>query len=120
MAYQSVITKDENGNFVTIETEIPDQPEHVPTSDEIVNALTKAVQMYLDATARLKNYDGILSACTYATDPDPVFQSEGQACVVWRSACWAKSYEVMAEVQAGTRPIPTAQELIGLMPVSPW
>lgn len=34
----------------------------------------------------------------------------------WRSAVWAKGYEILAQVQAGERGIPTEVELIAELP----
>ena len=34
----------------------------------------------------------------------------------WRSAVWAKGYEILAQVQAGERAIPTEEELIAELP----
>lgn len=78
--------------------------------------LTAAIQRHLDETARSKNYDGILSLCTYATSTNPIFAAEGQAGLAWRDAVWTASYEIMDEVLAGERPVPTAEELIDLLP----
>lgn len=64
-------------------------------------------QLRLDAFARTRNYDNILSACTYATDPSPIFSVEGQRCVELRSITWSTLYQILAEVEAGTRPVPT-------------
>lgn len=127
---------DSNNTFIRTENfeEPPTQPNpvkglrwevyvptpYIPTEQDIINSLTWAVQSHLDTIAREKNYDGILSACTYVTSSVPQFAAEGAACVVWRDDCWAKCYEVMAEVKAGTRAIPTADELVALMPVAPW
>lgn len=88
----------------------------VPTLEEY----TSAVQMHLDAKARERNYDGILSACTYATSSVPKFAAEGQACVSWRDAVWAKCYEVMASVQDGAIQPPTIDELLSELPVMTW
>lgn len=92
------------------QTFLPPQPP-VPTVAEYTNA----VQNHLDAAARLKNYDNILSACSYAGAPN-AFQAEGQKFVKWRGDVWAKCYAVMAEVQAGTRSAPTIDGLIALLP----
>ena len=71
----------------------------------------EAVQNMLDNAAKAKNYDSILSACSYAAYPNP-FQAEGQEFVAWRGAVWAKCYEILGEVEAGTRPAPTVSELL--------
>lgn len=103
--------------------EEPQDPGYVPpepTPEEVLAELTAAVQRHLDDTARTRNYDGILSLCTYAQDPDPKFAAEGMAGVAWRSAVWRTCYSVMDEVLAGTRGIPTAEELIALLPPFAW
>ena len=90
-------------------------PEPEFTEQELIEqtkqmALT-AVQNMLDNAAKAKGYDSILSACSYAAYPNP-FQAEGQEFVAWRGAVWAKCYEILAEVEAGTRPVPTVSELL--------
>lgn len=82
--------------------------------------LTQAVQRHLDEKAQERNYDNILSLCTYATSQNPKFQVEGQAGVEWRDAVWAKGYQMLDEVLAGTRPIPTADEVIAELPDFAW
>jgi hypothetical protein len=74
-----------------------------PVQEQIVTA----TQQRLDDFAKTRNYDGILSLATYATSTVPKFQTEGQYGVESRDATWAKLYEIMAEVEAGTRPMPT-------------
>ena len=110
-----------------IETyEIPDPtPEEVAAAQaaeqkRIIDELTAAVQNHLDAKAKERNYDGILSACTYATSTNAKFQVEGQACVEWRDACWATAYNVMDDVLAGNIDIPTKEELISKLPELVW
>lgn len=91
-----------------------------PTPEQIISALTAAVQTHLDATARTRNYDGILSLCSYAASTSPVFGPEGLAGVAWRDAVWASCYAILAEVQAGNRTVPTAAELLAELPAMVW
>jgi hypothetical protein len=79
-----------------------------------------AVQAMLDAKAREREYDGILSATTYATSTLPRFQAEGQACVAWRDAVWSKCYELMEQVDTGALAQPTVDELLAMLPAMEW
>lgn len=78
------------------------------------------VQAHLDATAHTRNYDGILSLASYVNSTNPVFAAEGQAGLTWRDAVWAKCYEVLADVMAGTASVPTQEELIAVLPAIVW
>jgi len=108
-----VIVADENGRPI-----LQDPPP--PTAEQIIARYTAGVQKHLDDFARTRNYDDILSACTYATSIAPKFKAEGQYCVEARDATWAKCYEVLAAVEAGSRPMPTVDELLAEMPVLTW
>jgi hypothetical protein len=78
------------------------------------------IQTLLDNTARSRGYDDIVSLCTYANSTIPKFKAEGQAGVDWRDACWAKCYQIMSEVQGGTRSIPTPEEILSELPNIIW
>lgn len=73
----------------------------------VKNEIVDRTQARLDEFAQTRSYDGILSLCTYATSTNAKFQAEGQYGVEARDATWAKLYEILAEVEAGTRPIPS-------------
>lgn len=90
----------ENGEFIK-----PQPPQ--PSPEEIQASIVSATQQRLDDFARTRNYDGILSLCTYATSAVPKFQAEGQYGVTARDATWATLYQILAEVEAGTRPVPS-------------
>lgn len=84
----------------------------------IAQRFTEAIQNKLDQTAKAYGYDDIRSAVTYAEEPSVAkFQQEGQAFRAWRSLVWAKAYQVMAEVQQGSRPMPTEQEIMAELPL---
>jgi len=91
-----------------------------PSAEQIKAQYTVAVQAMLDAEARTHNYDGILSACTYATSTVEKFKAEGQACVNWRDAVWSACYAILAEVEDGTRNQPTVAGLISMLPAMTW
>ena len=80
-----------------------------------------ATQQRLDDFAGSRRYDGILSACSYATSTVPKFQAEGQYCVQARDATWAALYAFLAQVEAGERPLPAGYaELEAELPVLVW
>jgi len=80
-----------------------------------------STQARLDDFARTRKYDGILSLCTYATSTVAKFAQEGQYGVTARDATWAKLYEMLDEVQAGTRPMPSGYaEIQGELPALVW
>ena len=108
-----VIVADESGRPV-----LKDPPP--PTHEQIIAQYTGAVQQHLDVFARTRGYDGILSAATYATSTVPKFAAEGQYAVEARDATWAKCYEVLAAVEAGSHPMPTLDELLAELPVLTW
>lgn len=93
---------------------------YVPTQQDIINSLTIAVQAHLDNKARERNYDGILSMCTYVTSTNPKFAAEGQAGVEWRDDVWEYCYQVLRGCELGTRNIPTVDELISELPAFTW
>lgn len=91
-----------------------------PAPEQIIAGFTAAVQQRLDDFAKTRGYDGILSAATYATSTVPTFAAEGQYAVQIRDATWAKCYEILAAVEAGTKPVPTLDELMSELPVMTW
>ncbi len=114
-----------NANNATIEDkgeyyECVAIPIHVPTEQEIQKALENGIEAWMNETVQQRNYKDIVSACSYAVSTDETFAKEGQACIVWRDTCWRKCYEMLAEVKAGTRPIPTLEEVITELPKLEW
>lgn len=77
---------------------------------------TVQVQKMLDDAAKALGYDSCLSVCSYIDTGVEKFDAEGKQFRAWRSAIWARGYELLAEVKAGSRPVPTPEELPELMP----
>ena len=98
----------------------PEPEPYVPTPEEQQQMFTAAIQMHLDRFAQTRNYDGIMSAATYATSTIPKFRAEGQYAVEARDLTWAKGYEIMDAVMSGQRPMPTLEEVIAELPGLEW
>jgi hypothetical protein len=107
------IVADESGRPV-----LQDPPP--PTVEQVIAQYTSMVQARLDDFAHTRGYDGILSACTYATSTVPKFAAEGQYCVQARDVTWAKCYDVLQEVRSGQQPMPTWQDLEAELPPLGW
>ena len=97
---------DETGKVHTVAEQEADAQAVADT--EIQNTIVAAVQQRLDVFASSRGYDGILSACTYATSGVAKFAAEGQRAVDLRDATWAKLHEILAAVKAGTHVKPTS------------
>ena len=82
------------------------------------------VEARLNAFAATRRYSSINSACSYSTSTDPQFRLEGEYCVQARDATYRKCYdlleEYMPDVLAGTRPIPTWEEIETQLPPLVW
>lgn len=90
-------------------------------TDAVKERIIQATQQRLDIFAKTRNYDGILSLATYATSTNLKFQAEGQYGVEARDATWAKLYEILAEVEAGMRPMPVGfKDIEPELPILQW
>lgn len=93
----------------------------LPDPPSLQEQVVAATQQRLDDFARTRNYDGILSACTYATSTVPKFAAEGQHAVQARDATWAALYALLEEVQTGQRPAPESfDDVAPLLPALEW
>lgn len=81
--------------------------------------LTDALNQHLDAVARQRRYDNRFTCSLRAGFTGP-FQAEGLAFAAWMDVCNLTAYQIMAEVKAGLRPIPTEEELVAEMPTIQW
>jgi hypothetical protein len=108
-------------SYHDIPQEVP-EPEPTPlTPEQLQNNFSATIQQRLDDFARTRNYDSILSACTYAASTVAKFKKEGQACVNLRDATWAAAYNILAEVQAGDRPMSASiADIEADLPAAVW
>jgi hypothetical protein len=86
------------------------------TPEQIIKRLESALDAHLDAVANSYRYESIRTMVTYALSTNPQFAAEGNAGLQFRDAVYSIGIEIIAEVQAGNREIPTESELIALMP----
>ncbi len=89
------------------------------TADQLEDALTAVLNQHLDTVARQRRYDSRFTCSLRAGFPGP-FQEEGQVFAGWMDACNMAAYQLMAEVKAGSRAVPTEADLIAAMPVIEW
>lgn len=100
---------------------LPEAEKAPLTEGQLLANFTAAIQGRLDGFAQTRNYDNILSACTYATSAVAKFNAEGQACVNLRDATWSAAYDILAQVQAGQRPMPvTLADIEADLPALVW
>lgn len=111
-----VLSEDKKGRPVAV----PPPPPPPPTVEEQQAIFVAAIQGHLDSFAQTRNYDGIMSAATYATSTIPKFAAEGQYAVEARDATWTKGYEILDAVLSGQRPMPTIDEVIAELPPLKW
>jgi hypothetical protein len=105
------------GEYGSVASYIPPQKPIEQIQAEIVTDTQKR----LDDFAKTRNYDGILSLCTYASSPNVKFQAEGQYGVDARDTTWTKLYQIFAEVEALTRPMPTSYaDIESELPTLAW
>lgn len=91
-----------------------------PTTEQIIHGFVGLIQNRLDDFAKTRGYDGIMSACTYATSTVAKFKTEGQYCVQARDATWSMAYDLLDQVQTGEIDVPTEEEVFAQLPALAW
>ena len=106
---------------VTLPLDALEEPPVIkPSPEELQAHYCQLAQDMMDARARERNYDGIMSVCSYATSSFPKFATEAAACVAWRDAVWAKCYELLDAVKTGGMDIPSEEDFLGMLPAFVW
>ena len=89
--------------------------------NRIVELVRQHVQKMLDEFAQQRGYDGIVSAVSYANSSVQQFANEGQRALQKRDETWTNMYAYIAEVKAGSKPVPkTVSEIEAELPVLTW
>ena len=115
------------GNFIVWAGEQSDFPQEIEsyamTQAEIFEFIKRDLEIALDnhitAIAKAKGYDDRISCTVRAGYVNP-WQAEGIAFGTWMDSCYTTAHQIMADVQAGTREIPTTEQLISELPLMVW
>lgn len=79
--------------------------------------LTNEVQKHMDKAAQSRGYDNIFTAIGYLNSTNEQFRSEAVAFNGWRDAVWVKCHQMLAEFEAGSRPMPrSVDEVLAELP----
>ncbi len=97
-------------------------PEEIAARSAALQAsIVEATQARLDAFARTRGYDDIVSACSYATSTHARYGPEGRYCVTAREETWDTLFAIQAAVQAGTHPVPASySDIEAELPALVW
>lgn len=80
---------------------------------------TAALDAHIDAVAQSDRWDSRITCALRAAYPNQ-WQAKGIAFGEWMDACYALAYQIMADVQAQTRTLPTIDAFLAEMPVMEW
>lgn len=109
-------------NIATDQTvELPDLPPapEATTPEQLQARYTALLDAHIDAKARERGYDNRVTCALRAGYPGP-FQAEGQAFAPWMDACYATGQQVLADVTAGARQLPTVEAFLAELPPIVW
>ena len=79
--------------------------------------LKSFLDRYMDAQVAPKDYDSVLTACTWITSTIPEWAADAKAASDFRQACFLAAYQIEADVLAGKRPVPNETQFQAEMPV---
>lgn len=81
----------------------------------------KKTRERLDEFAQTRDYDSILSACSYVNSTVPKFQAEGQYAIAARDQTWSTLYQILADIESGNRPrVSLFSDIEGELPTLTW
>ena len=80
----------------------------------------RAIQAFIDATAREKKYRNGDACATYVNSTNPLWAAEAAAFVAWRDSVWSYAFQELAKVENGEREQPTIDEFLSELPQIEW
>lgn len=104
-----------NGQIVWTVPPPPPLPSQAELFQLTVKQFDSAVEAHLYAEAASCGYTNIERACMYASSPNP-YQAESQSFVEWVGNVWAYCYGELQKVEAGTRSMPSVEQIISELP----
>lgn len=88
--------------------------------EDLQKKYTKLVQNYMDKIVQARGYDDVFTCISYVDSTDEIFKREAQAVLAWRDKVWRLCYDILAEINAGRRAVPTEAELLAELPKLEW
>jgi hypothetical protein len=86
-----------------------------------IESIKVEVQAKLDKFAQERGYDDMVSCITYRDSAVNQFRNDANRCITIRDNTWATLYAYLAEVQAGTKPVPKNRTyFMSLLPATTW
>lgn len=95
--------------IVTLQYRMPNEQEYAD-----------AIQKHINQVAKDRQYDDGVSLASYITSTNTQWKTEAETFVAWRDSVWAYAFNLMTQVQAGTAPQPSIEELINQLPQIIW
>lgn len=80
-----------------------------------VKAMEEGIETHINTTVKAKGYNSQDSIAKYLVQGNP-FYDECTTISLWIGSVWVYSHQVQADVMAGTRVMPTIEELIAELP----
>ena len=88
--------------------------------EDLQKKYTKLVQNYMDKAVQTRGYDDVFTCISYVNSTDEIFKREAQAVLAWRDKVWRLCYDILAEINAGRRAVPSESELLAMLPKLEW
>ena len=88
--------------------------------EDLQTKYTRLVQDYMDKSVQARGYDDVFTCISYINSTDTVFKREANIVLAWRDKVWRMCYDVLADVNAGRRAVPSETELLAELPKLEW